>query len=70
VASGRNATSDFNMMLLADNVLTSNGDGAHSTHEGMLANLNMLRLASNAYGLRSDTYIPPGTGSGVAALDR
>ena len=69
VASGCNASSDFNMMLLADNVLTSNGDGAHATHEGMLANLTMLRLASNAYGLRGDTYIPPGNMAGLAALD-
>ena len=57
------------MMLLADNVLTSNGDGAHATHEGMLANLSMLRLASNAYGLRGDTHIPPGTMAGLATLD-
>ena len=32
----------------------------------MLANLNVLRLASNAYGLRSDVYIPEG-GGGAAA---
>jgi len=45
-----------NLMMMADSVLKSEqgkeGDGA------MLANLNMLRLASNAYGLSSSVYIP------------
>ena len=60
---------DVNMMLLADNVLhTSDAASAETTHGGMMANLNMLRLASNAYGLRQDTYIPA-TGGGARPLD-
>ena len=63
------ADKDMNMMLLADNVLhTSDAASAETTHGGMMANLNMLRLASNAYGLRQDTYIPA-TGGGARPLD-
>mmetsp|Transcript_20527 Transcript_20527/g.26710 ORF Transcript_20527/g.26710 Transcript_20527/m.26710 type:complete len:501 (-) Transcript_20527:57-1559(-) len=50
---------DFNMLMLADNVLASQGNKAG--HQGVISELNMLRLASNAYGLRKDTYIPEGT---------
>jgi len=54
-----------NLMMMADSVLKSeqgkDGDGS------MLANLNMLRLASNAYGLRSDVYIPEGAAAAGAA---
>ena len=46
-----------NLMLMADSVLEKQS-GDNSSNGGMLANLNLLRLASNAYGLRSDTYIP------------
>ena len=55
---------DFNMLMLADNVLAahsgnSEGEGGHAT---LAAELNMLRLASSAYGLRNDIYIPSGSG--------
>ena len=50
---------EVNMMLLADSVL-----GEHAGHgesdQSMVAKLNMLKLAGHAYGLRSDTYVPPG----------
>jgi regulator of protease activity HflC (stomatin/prohibitin superfamily) len=49
---------DFNMLMLADNVLAK--QDSQGGHQGVLAELNMLRLASNAYGLRKDVYIPDG----------
>uniref|UniRef100_A0A7S3K4J6 Band 7 domain-containing protein n=1 Tax=Aureoumbra lagunensis TaxID=44058 RepID=A0A7S3K4J6_9STRA len=56
---------DINMMLLADNILGSKADGSVSTHESILAELNLLRLAANAYGLRENqTYIPEHDSSG------
>ena len=54
-----------NLMMMADSVLKSEqgkeGNGA------MLANLNMLRLASNAYGLSSNVYIPSNDAAGAAS---
>ena len=47
-----------NMMLLADNVLSSEGGGADRSNAKLMSELNMLRLAGHAYGLRSDTYVP------------
>jgi hypothetical protein len=60
---------NFNMLLLADNVLATHAkDGQDGGHAGLAAELNMLRLASNAYGLRQDTYIPEGgDASGMVA---
>jgi len=46
----------------ADNVLAANsGSGGGRGHAKLVAELNMLRLASNAYGLQKQgTYIPEG----------
>ena len=50
---------DFNLMLLADSVLGGTKKGGATSHQAILANLNVLRLASTAYGLRDgQTYIP------------
>lgn len=40
---------EFNMLMLADNVLANQKSGG--AHSRVLAELNMLRLASGAYGL-------------------
>jgi len=68
-------TADFNMLLLADNVLAASGgsgaggDGAGGGHAKLVAELNMLRLASNAYGLQKQgTYIPNGEQLGAAGM--
>ena len=50
------AEKDVNMMLLADSVLAS--DSSENTEKGNLARLNMLRLATTAYGLTNTTYMP------------
>ena len=50
------AEKDVNMMLLADSVLAS--DSSENTEKGNLARLNMLRLATTAYGLTNATYMP------------
>ena len=50
------AEKDVNMMLLADSVLAA--DGTEHTEKGNLARLNMLRLATTAYGLTNATYMP------------
>jgi len=47
-------------------VLAANGGGGQgsSGHNKLVAELNMLRLASNAYGLQTQsTYIPDGSDS-------
>jgi hypothetical protein len=51
---------DFNMLMLADNVLETTANDEEDEDE-LHSGLNKLRLASNAYGLRGDTYIPQGT---------
>ena len=67
------SAADFNMLLLADNVLASSkagGAGAQG-HSKLLAELNMLRLASSAYGLQQTTYFPDGKAElGPAAAAR
>lgn len=40
--------------MLADNVLAARGDG--KTQGNLMAELNMLRFASAAYGLSKETY--------------
>jgi len=50
--------SDFNMLMLADNVLATHGSEGEGGHSKLAAELNMLRLATSAYGLRKDIYIP------------
>jgi hypothetical protein len=45
-------------------VLAANGGGGRGSggHNKLVAELNMLRLASNAYGLQTQsTYIPEGS---------
>jgi regulator of protease activity HflC (stomatin/prohibitin superfamily) len=64
VVLSSSADKDFNMLLLADNVLAHKGENGEKGHAGLVAELNMLRLASTAYGLRSDTYIPAAAGEG------
>ena len=59
---------EFNMLLLADNVLKKQA-GADPTHASLLAELNMMRLASAAYGLgKGGAYIPEGSSDGAASL--
>jgi hypothetical protein len=54
---------EFNMLLLADNVLKKQA-GANPTHASLLAELNMMRLASTAYGLeKGGVYVPEGGAS-------
>jgi regulator of protease activity HflC (stomatin/prohibitin superfamily) len=57
---------EFNMLMLADNVLANQKSGG--AHSRVLAELNMLRLASNAYGLRKETYVPDGSSGGLDAV--
>jgi len=47
---------ETNMLLLADSVLKA--QGSNKSEAQIMADLNMLRLASHAYGLGSGTYIP------------
>jgi hypothetical protein len=50
---------EFNLMLLADSVLEGARSRGAESHHSILANLNMLRLATCAYGLKGEQpYIP------------
>lgn len=49
---------DFNMLLLADNVLSTQGKSSVGGQASLMSELNMMRLASHAYGLSNGTYIP------------
>ena len=59
---------DFQQLLLADSVL-SGQTGGQGGHASILSELNLMRLAGSAYGLRSDTYIPGKGGGGRMALE-
>lgn len=47
---------DENRMLLADSILSNEGQG--QSQASVVAQLNLLRLAGHAYGLRQGNYIP------------
>jgi regulator of protease activity HflC (stomatin/prohibitin superfamily) len=51
----------LNKMLISDNVLADQAAG--KTHNTMLAELNVLRMASAAYGIDKNTYIPDNSNS-------
>lgn len=51
----------LNKMLISDNVLADQAAG--KTHNTMLAELNVLRVASAAYGIDKNTYIPDNSNS-------
>lgn len=59
---------DFQQLLLADSVL-SGQNGGQGGHAAILSELNLMRLAGSAYGLRKDTYIPGKGGGGGMALE-
>lgn len=52
--------SDFNMLMLADNVLVDEEGAGRKDPDYIQSELNRLRLAANAYGLKEpgDVYIP------------
>jgi hypothetical protein len=57
------ADPNFNLLMLADNVLAGSNASGEEGHRSLMAELNVLRLAASAYGLRSgETFIPDDKG--------